>query len=248
MNLRVSDSRVDRAFLVALLVASALGTCLGIPWAIAVLGDPASVWLSTLVEGPLLLVPASAAGVWLGKRAGLASDLRELVSNTSAGWARLRPGLFPAGAIGLALGLIGFFAQRSVPGTAWVLGLRNPTPLDWLLRSLSAAITEEILFRLGLIALVSWVILSIVKRAEIRVFSLWVGNMVSALLFAVAHLPQLSGHASALHVALITYSTAAGLVMGAVFLRYGLVSAVVAHFTCDLVANVIPRLLANAHP
>jgi membrane protease YdiL (CAAX protease family) len=112
---------------------------------------------------------------------------------------------------------------------------------------MSAAVTEEIFFRLGLIALVSWVIASIVRRPAIHVLSLWVGNLVSALLFAAAHLPQLSGHAPGLQAALISYSTAAGLVMGAVFLRYGLVSAVVAHFTCDLVANVVPRLFATVH-
>jgi hypothetical protein len=44
-----------------------------------------------------------------------------------------------------------------------------------------------------------------------------------------------------LHVA---FSSGMGMLFGWLFIRYGLVSARVAHFVVDLVQTVIPRLLA----
>jgi membrane protease YdiL (CAAX protease family) len=38
-------------------------------------------------------------------------------------------------------------------------------------------------------------------------------------------------------------SSAAGIIMGWLYIRYGLIAAVVAHFIVDLVVYVIPRLL-----
>lgn len=41
-----------------------------------------------------------------------------------------------------------------------------------------------------------------------------------------------------------TFSTAIGMVLGWLFMRYGLVSAIVAQFAADVVQGVIPRVVA----
>ena len=248
MNDAVTNQRTDRVLFVWLLLAGLFGSLIGVPWAIAVLRDPATAWLSAVVEVLLFLIPASAVGVWLGKKVGLGSRLRELVSRMPGGWEQVRLGLLPAMLVGLTLGVVGFFAQNSIPKSALMPALNNPNTFEWSLRCLSAALTEEILFRLGLMTFFVWVIRSIVKRPAIHVPSLWVGNLLSALLFAAAHLPQLTfqRYGWSLLIPFVTFSSSAGMIMGWVYMRYGLISAVVAHLVCDLVVNVIPRMLLAA--
>jgi hypothetical protein len=229
---------------VGLLLAGLFGNLIGVPWAIAVLRDPAPVWLSAVVEVLFFLTPASAVGVWLGKKVDLGPRfMRELVSRMSGGWEHVRLGLLSAMITGLTLGVVGFFAQRAIPQSALMPGLNNPNTFEWFLRCLSAALTEEIFFRLGLMTFFVWVIRSIVKKPAIDVPSLWVGNLLSALLFASGHLPQLTFHGWSLLVPFAIFSSTTGMIMGWLYMRYGLASAIVAHFIVDLVVYVIPRLV-----
>ena len=133
------------------------------------------MWLSAVVEVLFFLTPASAVGVWLGKKVGLGSSLRDLVSRMPGGWEHVRLGLLPTMLVGLTLGGIGFFAQNSIPKSVLMPGMNNPNTFECFLRCLSAALTEEILFRLGLMTLFVWVIRSITKKPAIDVPSLWVG-------------------------------------------------------------------------
>ena len=70
---------------------------------------------------------------------------------------------------------------------------------------------------------------------------------MAALLFAAAHLPGQPPDAwnPALLVPLLTVNAAAGMIMGWLFMRYGLISAISAHFVADVVQLVIPRLAAS---
>jgi hypothetical protein len=239
-----THQRSDRVLFVWLLVAGLIGVLIGVPWTIAILRDPATVWLSAAAELLLFLTPASAVGVWLGTKVGLGSRLRELVSGMPGGWEHVRLGLLPAMLVGLILGGVGFLAQNSIPKGALMPGLAIPNTFEWFLRCLSAALTEEIFFRLGLMTFFVWVLRSIVKKPAIDVPSLWVGNLLSALVFAGAHLPQLTSQGWSLFIPVMIFSTSAGMVMGWLYMRYGLVSAILAHFIGDLMAYVVPRLVA----
>jgi membrane protease YdiL (CAAX protease family) len=238
----VTNQRTSRWLFVLLLLASMLGSLMGVPWSIAVLRDPASVWLLVVVGVLFFLTPASAVGVWLGKKVGLGSRLRELVSSLSEGRDHVRLGLLPAMLVGSILGVVGFFAQNSIPKSALIPALNNPNIFEWFLRCFSAALTEEIFFRLGLMTFLVLGIRSI-KKPAIDVLSLWIGNLLSALLFASAHFPQLTFHGWSLLRPFVVFSTSAGLILRWLYMRYGLISAIVAHFIADLVVYVIPKLL-----
>jgi hypothetical protein len=243
MNNPAADQKTLRGLFVLLLLVGILGSLMGVPWSIAVLRDPAPAWLSAVVEILFLLTPASAVGVWLGKKVGLDSRLTNLVPRLSKGRKHLHSGLLPAVPVGLALGVVGFFAQNSIPRSALMPELNNPNTLEWLLRCFSAALTEEIFFRLGLITFFVWIIRSIIKKAAVDIPSLWVGNLLSALLFAGGHLPQLIAFDWGLLIPFAVFSTSTGLIMGWLYLRYGLISAIVAHFVVDLMVYVMPRLI-----
>jgi hypothetical protein len=252
---RGTDPGTDRRLFVWLFLGGLAGSLIGVPWAIAVLRapaaggavDPRAMWLSAVAEALFLLAPASAVGVWLGKKVGLGPRLgRELVAGVPGGWGRVRLALLPTVLAGLAVGVLGYLGQNAIPNGALAPGLDNPSTLETFLRTLSAGVTEEILFRLGLMTLFVWAIRSMGRRPALHGPSLWVGNLLAALLFAAAHLPQLTFQAYGWRLLLpfVAVSSTAGMVMGWLYQRYGLISAVVAHWMVDVVVYVIPRLLA----
>jgi hypothetical protein len=254
---RISDlvkRRTDRLLFVGLCLAGLLGSLIGVPYTISVLMDPAAggpidpraAWLSGAAEALLLLAPASAVGVWLGDKVNLGPwVLRELVSKAPGAWRRVRSSLGTPMAVGLALGVLGF-AQYLIPEGALGPGLDNPSTFECSLRCLSAALTEEILFRLGLMTLFVWVIRSIVSKPALDAPSLWAGNVLAALLFAAGHLPHMLTFGTPgprIVIPIVVFSSFAGTLMGWLYMRYGLIAASVAHFIADLVVHVIPRLL-----
>lgn len=236
--------RNDLALFFWLLSTSVFGALIGVPWAVAVTSDSATAW--RLAGSSLLqLVPACAVGVWLGPKVGLGSRLSELVSRTPGAWRSVCKGLIPGSLVGLAIGGVVLLGASSMPEGARIPGWNDPSIFEILLRCLSAGITEEITFRFGLMTLLVWTIRLGFERAAADA-TLWIGNLSASLLFAAAHLPGLPADAwdPALIVPIITVNAAAGMLMGWLFMRYGLVSAICAHFVADVVQGVLPRLVA----
>jgi len=239
------NQKTDRALFGWLLLASFLGVLAGVPWTLAVLrGYPRTPWWLEGAVDVVLLTLASAAGTWLGKRVNLGSGLRDLVSGTPGCWKRLRSALVPGILVGLALGVSQLASRGVVPKDALIPELNNPNAWETALRCLSAALTEEIAFRFGLMTFIVWIIRSVTTSVAAHRPSLWIGNLLSALVFAAAHFPQLqlARHGLSLLVPFVVSSTSVGMIMGWLFMRYGLVSAVAAHLVVDLVANLLPRL------
>lgn len=149
----------------------------------------------------------------------------------------LRMGV-PSILIGVALGL----PMLMGAGPVYV----GPTTLDLFLRALSAALTEEIFFRLGLMTLFVWTLRRFVSKFGSAEPALSIGNVLAALLFAVAHLPGHVTPATAtwgLVLGILLASGFSGTVMGWLYGRYGLISAVLAHFIADVVGHAIPSML-----
>jgi hypothetical protein len=238
-----TDRKTEIVLFSWILLAGLLGCLCGLPWAFAVVQHPSTAWLEAGVS-LLMLIPGTAAGVWLGKKAGLDSGLRELVSGAPGGSRKVLQALPPALFAGFMLGVFGLIGQSTVPKEALIPGMNNPNILEWFLRCISAALTEEIAFRFGFMTFLAWVIMLMAGGPAIRESHLWLGNLLSSLLFAVAHLPQLDIQQSGLGLVILTIAanSGAGVLMGWIFMRYGLVSAITAHFVADLLAHVVPRL------
>lgn len=239
------NQRTDRVLFGWLLLVSFFGVLAGVPWTLAVLrGYPGTAWWWEGAYSLSFCITASAAGTWLGKRVDLGSGLRELVLGTPGCWKRLRFALVPGALVGLALGLLQLISRGAVPKDALIPELNNPNALEWALRCLSAALTEEIAFRFGLMSVFVWIIRSVVARAAFHRPSLWIGNLLSALVFTAAHFPQLElqRYGLSLLIPFVVSSTSVGMIMGWLFMRYGLVSAIAAHLVVDLVGNLLPRL------
>jgi len=145
--------------------------------------------------------------------------------------------------VGLILGVVGFFAQGLIPESALLPGLGTPDTFELFLRSLSAGLTEEIFFRFGLMTFFVYVIRSIVRNPAVEAPSLWLGNFLSAVFFASAHLPQFTFHGWSLVIPFFVFSAGIGMVLGWMFKRYGLLPAIFCHIIADLLVHVVPRWL-----
>lgn len=245
MNDKLAHLRKDRALFLWLLPISLVGALSGVPWAVAVSGDPGFAWREA-GSSMLQLLPACAVGVWLGQKVGLGSGLRELASRTPRAWETVRKGILPGTLVGLTIGAVVLLGVSSMPENARIPGWENPSILEGLLRCLSAALTEEIAFRFGLMTLLAWVVWLGLKRPATHPTPLLVGNLMAALFFAAAHLPGQPPDVwnPALLVPMLTVNAASGMVMGWLFMRYGLISAIGAHFVADAVQVSIPGLVA----
>ncbi len=241
MSLVLKDQNADRTVFRWLLLASLLAPPLGVPAAITFLGDvdPLRIWLDPALESLLLLAPASAVGVWLGRRVDLGPRLlREFAQGTPGRTKRVFAMLVPSTGIGLVLALP--LALGAGPG------LVGPSTPEIFLRALSVSISEEILFRLGLMTLFVWILRSLVSRSGSAEPSLSIGNVLAALLFALGHLPGNVTPETAtvnLVVGILLFNGIAGIAAGWLYSRHGLLSAILAHFVADAVGYGIPSML-----
>ena len=152
--------------------------------------------------------------------------------------------LLQTGIVGYSLGfiflgyvtlfyLIGikFFNIWMPPDTAYsnMLGTALPFLFPLTLAAI-AAITEEITFRLFAI--------SFIKQCTRRT---WLGVLISALVWGFAH----SGYAIFPNYVRGIELTIFGIVLGIVFLKYGLTTAIIAHFTINVILAGLPLLRAH---
>lgn len=197
---------------------------------------PLPLWAVVLLSGlqtAVLLAAAVAVGTVLAPRVGLRSPaLSAWVAGQPVASA-LRPQWAP--------GFVGGAA-----GAVWLVLLSNTAPavlrpadpasaMPLLAKLLYGGITEELLVRWGAMSLVLWLAWRILQRGRGVPRPSWVvlAVVLSALLFAVGHLPAAQAMAGALTPEVLVFvlvgNTAFGLVAGALFARWGLEAAMLAH-------------------
>ena len=129
------------------------------------------------------------------------------------------------------------------------LNLQTSQPAAWkgLLASFYGGINEEILLRLFVMSVLAWLGKFISKTSEgkptIAVF--WVANILAAVLFGLGHLPAT---ASLLPITPLVVTRAiilnglVGICTGYLYEKYGLESAMISHFSADIVLHVLLAL------
>ena len=227
-------------------VAAVAGEVLKLPYGLAststdpwrILHEPLALTRLVVVLGSLYFVLA-----WLGVLAANRIGFSKPLIAGSTGHARNAQAVTSAILLslvaGAACGTLLFVAALFVPVTP-------PSPaLTWpvaLLGSLGAGLNEEVLFRLFLMSVFAWIIVAISRRSMPNDSMVWLAIVTSSLLFAAAHLPQgrFVGPLTPIMVAyIIVGNSAAGGLFGWLFWRRGIVAAVIAHVTTDIILKVI---------
>lgn len=179
-----------------------------------------------------------AAGIWLGKKVGLWKDERHitkkpllaaLVISLIGGLALILPDLLYFGKYEQAL--LDVYAVK-------------PT-IPYLLATVTyGAVIEEVMLRLFMMSLVAYVLHLLFerKRDSVSAAVLVAANVVSALLFAVGHLPaneMMFGLTPMIVIRCILLNGVFGLAFGWLYRKFGLRYAMIAHGGCHVVSKLI---------
>ncbi len=237
-------------------IAGMLGTVAVLPYALTLVEKSGKlreipvplplVLVLQLAQTGILLALAVGLGLWLARRIGLTTPLVEAwlaKGKVAEEFKRIRApsiglGIF-AGTLILILE-IAFFRPHLPPA------LRQATPPAWqgLLASLYGGIVEEIFIRLFLLSLIAWLLLKVSKfpPGQLPLVLFWVANVMAALLFGLGHLPAaklLTALTPLIIVRTLLLNGIAGVIFGYLFWKRGLESAMLAHFSADIVIHVI---------
>jgi membrane protease YdiL (CAAX protease family) len=203
----------------------------------------------TLIVFGAVTIPLAGLGLRLGPSLGLGAPLLTDLLGHRVGAARqLIHDVRLASGIGLTLGvfllLLRFAAQPYLPPELPELGHRGA--VGGLLVSTNAALVEEIWVRLGVMTIIAWLLVRLLRHAELRRSVAWASIGLSAFVFGLIHLPQLNatGAASLVGIgATMGGNFLVGVTCGWLYWRRSLIAAIAAHFAVDLVLHVFSVLV-----
>ncbi len=205
-----------------------------------------SIVLPSLVFLCVITLPSIWLGIVLGRQIGLGALMLAKRPSEDRGWFR-KAGVDASLAciLGVAIGgLLLLIRQLSAPylppeipdyGHRGVLG--------GLAVSLGAAVAEEVWFRLGLMTLLVWCSVRLLKEQKPRSIAVWVIIVFSSVSFGIAHLPQLIAYGAGSPFAIggtVIGNTAVGILYGWFYWKRSLFAAMIAHFSVDIVIHVLP--------
>jgi hypothetical protein len=203
-----------------------------------------------VVQTAILVALFVALGIWLSKRCGLGAPIVEAwLAGQRVGKKVLEvlrvavPAGLLAGAVILAAEKW-YFAPR-LPELSLVAGNMTSSAIwQGFLASFYGGITEELLLRFGVLTLFVWALAKVSHTADglPTAAAFWAANLLAAILFGVGHLPATAAMGVPLTkivvLRAIVLNGVAGVVFGYLYWKQGLESAMVAHFSGDLVLHV----------
>ena len=133
--------------------------------------------------------------------------------------------------------------------SADALNLQNAQPAAWkgFLASFYGGIAEEILLRLLVMSFLAWLGRFVSKTQEGKPTSavFWIANILAAVLFGLGHLPATATFLPLTPLVVtraILLNGIGGVIFGWLYWKRGLESAMVSHFSADIVLHVLLAL------
>ena len=264
MPVQAADRATWRVF--GVLMAGALVGVVGIlPYALTLLDRlPGSVedslpsrWILLPLQvgqSMVLLGAATALGLWLGPKVGLGAPLLYgLISGDREARSRLRALLLPSTVLGVLTGVAIVLLDMWVFGPRLAasgsdIGALQPPAWQGLLASFYGAIPEELLMRLGLMTLLVWVGARLTRTSPPRPVVVWTAVVIAALLFGAGHLPTTAAMLTLTPLVIaraLLLNGIGGIVFGWLYWKRGLLAAMLAHFSADVVLHVVTPLLTH---
>ena len=251
-----------------LLAAAVIATLLVLPYVMEVqssaidltkLGIPLPILITLqTVQTAVIFAIAIFAGLFFAGRVGLATPILDSLTRGESVADKVRAILPLSIILGvvvtlIVLGLEFFYFQpammKELGDTAAALNLQTSQPAAWkgFLASFYGGIAEEIQLRLFVMSLLAWLGKFISKTSEGKPTSIifWIANILAAVLFGLGHLPAMSllVPLTALVIArTVVLNGLIGVVCGWLYWKRGLESAMISHFSADIVLHVLLAL------
>lgn len=251
----MTKTQLNKRTYLTLLLASILTTAASIPYAFTLakniikespLTIPALTAVS-LLQSTVIFAIAIYIGLKLSKKTGLELPIINNYpspKSTSQLKSILKPSILAGVFTGVSIILLDLiFLQTGSKISLW----SGELPPSWMgfLASFYGGIGEEILLRLFFMTLIVWLLSKFKKskqKASENSYLIWSGIIVSSLLFGLGHLP-ITASVTPLTTLIITRALIlngiGGVVFGWLYWKKGLESAIIAHFSTDIVLHVI---------
>jgi len=119
-----------------------------------------------------------------------------------------------------------------------------------LLASFYGGIGEEVLLRLFLVSLFVWITFKIKKdeNGNPTVLGIWLSIILAAVFFGLGHLPataQITKLTGIVIIRAVVLNGIGGIIFGRLYWKKGLESAIIAHFSTDIVLHVITPFIIS---
>lgn len=234
-----------------LLIASVIGSLMVLPYTMTITSTPASlitpfVIIASVIQSIVQFSITIFIGLYLAKKIGFGSPILESGLKGDSVGSRLKSTLL----ISIGLGVLGsalviVFSLLYVPFPDLLRQSGASVPL-WqsFLAIFYGGIGEEILFRLFVMSLLVWISLKI-KKTSIgtpTAIGVWLAIVISAVLFGLGHLPVASSYVTINTMTVteaIVNNGIIGIICGWLYWKKGLESAMIAHFSSDIVLHLI---------
>ena len=211
-----------------------------------------------VVQNAVLFAIAILIGLAAANRVGLGLPILEAKLNGDQIREKIKPMILPSIIIGVvassivvAIDVYGFSpALRAELGNkAQALNLQTAQPAAWkgLLASFYGGINEEVLLRLCAMSVLVWLGKFISKTSDGKPTTavIWIANILAAVLFGLGHLPATSMLLPLTPLVVtraIVLNGLVGVCTGYLYAKYGLESAMLSHFSADIVLHVLLAL------
>ncbi|MGB9978315.1 type II CAAX prenyl endopeptidase Rce1 family protein [Methanobacterium sp.] len=250
---------------IILLIASIFGILAAFPYTLTIQGSllqslpvPLYVLLTgQIIQNTILFAFAIFIGLFLAKKVGLGLPVLE-------GWLEGREvKSYLKSILGISIGL-GILAGILIIGLDYLFsfagvtinltqaGQINPPAWQGFLASFYGGINEEILLRLFVMTLLVWIFFKIQKffkkgeKQKPAKIVVWLAIILAAVMFGIGHLPTVMALTTLTPLVIIrtiVLNGVGGIIFGWLYWRKGLESAMISHFSADIILHVIPALV-----
>jgi membrane protease YdiL (CAAX protease family) len=202
-----------------------------------------TLYIAAIVQSLVMFSIATFFGLILARKAGFELPILEGDNKLEKLKSILKPSVIWGLLSGVAIVASSFlFGEDSL----YILEQATHVPI-WraVLATFYGGIAEEVLMRLFVVSLVTWILLKIKipKNA-----SIWSAIIFASILFGLGHLPitaAVTPITPIIVVRAIVLNGIGGMVFGWLYWKKGLESAMIAHFVATFIVNVIMPLVAR---
>ena len=214
--------------------------------------------LVSLIQNVMLYGLLIFTGLYIARRIGLGAPIFSSLVNKEDMGDKLREMVFPSLIVGMLGGGLVILLDTVVFATPLqaelaLLGIIlpesvNPPAWQGLLASLYGGINEEVLLRLFVMTLIGGLIAIVMRKMDqkLPVGIFWVANILAAVLFGLGHLPTTAAIGLPMDFLVVTRAIVLngliGIGSGWLYWKYGLESAMLSHFSADIVLHVLTPL------
>jgi hypothetical protein len=239
-----------------LLITCVVTSLLVIPYSLALTSSEveitAIILLITVAQNLILFAVAVFFGLFLSKRIGMGLPILQGVLEGKNQTKELKSIIAPSVCLGILAGIL--IVLLSIPFNKLIPEFQNSevSASVWkaFLASFYGGIAEEVLLRLFLVSLFVWITFKIKKAKDggPADIGIWLSIVLAAIVFGLGHLPataQITPLTGIVIIRAIVLNGVGGIIFGWLYWKKGLESAMIAHFSTDIVLHIITPLVVS---